>query len=112
MYGNATVRTTLVTVPINAPTPSTADGNVREKKTAFTAQVAPNPSATDFSLVLSGGSGEVFEIRILDISGREIQRIKSADNRTVKFGAGLIQGSYLVEVRQGTERIVLKAIKQ
>jgi hypothetical protein len=48
------------------------------------------------------------EIRVFDITGREVQRIKSAANNVVSFGNNFMQGTYIVEVRQGKEKVVLK----
>ncbi len=115
--GNSSIYTVFVTVPITAPAPTGNSGQnpgdkVIDEKIGLTAQLMPNPTENEFSLVVRGGSNEMLDIRVMDISGREVQRIRSAANNVARFGNNLGRGTYIIEVRQGKEKIVLKAVKQ
>jgi hypothetical protein len=116
--GNSSVQTVTVSVPLTAPSASRITAPAVEAQiekgiaAGLTAQVMPNPTQNEFNLVVNGSSHEVMEIRVLDITGREVQRIRSASNNSIRFGNNLMQGTYIIEVRQGKEKVVLKAIKQ
>jgi hypothetical protein len=55
---------------------------------------------------------EQVTVRILDIAGREVQQLKGNPEQLMKFGDKIVNGTYFVEVRQGTEKVVLKVMKQ
>ena len=116
--GNSSFKTITVSVPLTAP-PSNrniapaAEIQIQKGISAgLTAQVMPNPTESEFNLVVKGSNNETLEIRVFDITGRQVQQIRSAANNVVKFGNNLMQGTYIVEVRQGKDKVVLKAIKQ
>ncbi|MDB5221403.1 MAG: hypothetical protein JWN83_70 [Chitinophagaceae bacterium] len=79
---------------------------------SFEVTVSPNPSATDFKLVIQSNSTEPISIRLQDVSGRVINTInKIQRNETVTIGNSLIGGTYFAEVVQGKNRKVIKLIK-
>jgi hypothetical protein len=51
-------------------------------------------------------------VRIVDIAGREVQQLQSMPGQTIRFGDKIVNGTYMVEVRQGSERAVTIVIKQ
>ncbi len=121
--GNKSIQTIAVTVPLTAPTITSSQNTkmtqgATEKEipstlvTGFMAQVMPNPAEREFNLVIKGGSNEPLEIRIFDITGRQVQQVRSAASNVIRFGDNLVQGTYIVEVRQGKNKAVLKVVKQ
>jgi hypothetical protein len=50
-------------------------------------------------------------MKVMDLSGKIIDKQNLTPNNTVNIGSTYRPGVYLVEVIQGTERIVLKLIK-
>jgi HYR domain/Secretion system C-terminal sorting domain len=112
--GNKTTKTATVTVPINAPSTGhrSETPDQQDKITGLTAQVVPNPANQVFNLVVKSGSNEEMEIRVFDIAGRVVQQMRTAATNVISFGDKLVQGTYIVELRQGDKRVVLKAVKQ
>ncbi|WP_217998271.1 T9SS type A sorting domain-containing protein [Flavihumibacter petaseus] len=73
--------------------------------------IFPNPSANYFKLQITSKRPETANIQVSDAAGRAVERMKATSGETVQFGGGYVQGMYLVEVVQGTERKVIKIIK-
>jgi hypothetical protein len=118
--GNAASQTITVTVPlVNTNTRTTNEvitdvkkPQVEELSAKLTAQLMPNPTESEFNLVIKGSSNDVVEIKVYDISGRVVKMMRTGAISVVNFGNNLVQGAYIVEVRQGKEKVVLKAVKQ
>ena len=73
----------------------------------------PNPSRNYFTLKLQGNTKEMFQMRVLDVSGRIVEtRNGLPANTSFDFGNNLQGGIYIVEVTQGKERQMLKLVKQ
>ena len=73
----------------------------------------PNPSRNYFTLKIQSHSKELFQLRVLDASGRIVEtRNGMVPNTTFQMGNNFQAGIYLVEVTQGTKRQVLKLIRQ
>jgi hypothetical protein len=73
--------------------------------------LSPNPTATNFNLLVhSSLSGDVL-IRVIDINGKIVHTIKGITEQQYKFGSLLAPGLYMIEVRQGDEVKILKGIK-
>jgi uncharacterized protein YjdB len=72
----------------------------------------PNPSNHFFQLRIntSNRKEEVY-IKIMDITGRQLQQFKGQADKLYRFGDGLAAGTYVVEVRQGTQRTTTKVVK-
>jgi hypothetical protein len=90
-------------------------GNNFSNKTNFfnVAVMSSNPSFKDFTLQITGKSTEPIRIRILDIIGREINTTSYDGNTTlIRLGENLKAGNYFAEVIKGTNRKVLKLVKQ
>ena len=76
-------------------------------------QIWPNPSANDFNLRLSSGSGnEQVQIKVLDVHGRQVYSITGNNKREYQFGKSLLPGLYIIEIIQGSTRSSYKIIKQ
>ena len=82
------------------------------KDEQFKVNVAPNPSASQFTIIVSGSSDAPVTIRIMDITGvvRSVQTLSGKSN-TLVVGGDWINGTYLAEVTQGTNRKVVKLLK-
>jgi uncharacterized delta-60 repeat protein len=79
----------------------------------FLIQALPNPSRGQFTLRTRNNSAQGVQVRVLDNLGRVVEsRTSPAGNMTLSFGAGYRPGVYFVEVVQGTERKLLKLVKQ
>jgi hypothetical protein len=75
-------------------------------------QVLPNPSTNYFTLVIKGNRVSPVTVRVLDISGRVVEKYeKIASTTLLRLGHKLRSGSYFAEVVQGSERKVVKIIK-
>ena len=79
----------------------------------FDVKVMNNPTLTTFRLKLeSSDITSMITVKVVDVSGRvvEVKQNLSA-GQVVELGANYVQGSYFVEVTQGTQRKVVKLIK-
>ena len=74
----------------------------------------PNPSVHYFTLVLSGAkSKEALTMRVMDIMGRTIeQKLALPANQTLRFGESYQKGVYFIEISNGTDKTILKLVKQ
>jgi hypothetical protein len=76
------------------------------------AQVMPNPSSTFFNLAIRGSNEGPVTIKIMDIFGRIVERHdRMAANTVLKVGDKWTNGSYFVEVVQGSQRKIIQIIK-
>jgi hypothetical protein len=85
---------------------------VVETVPALDALILPNPSHNQFTLVIKGNRKEIAKIIVYDILGRPIELLQANTGTAVKFGMGYLNGIYIVEVVQGTDRKLFKAVKQ
>ena len=74
--------------------------------------VFPNPSASDFRIVVNSTSDEPVTVRIMDLNGavKSVQPVLPKSN-VIRIGANLQTGIYLAEIIQGKKRKVIKLIK-
>jgi PKD repeat protein len=79
---------------------------------SFKVAVLPNPSRLSFTLSIESNNDLPVNIRILDVQGREIDRLENRSaNSIVKIGDRLNTGFYLAEIVQGNERKIVKLVK-
>jgi hypothetical protein len=78
---------------------------------AMTIKLFPNPSHQLFNLNVNSTSGEIIHVRIMNINGSILQVMQMNNMNTLSLGRDLKSGIYMIEVRQGEEVQVLKAIK-
>lgn len=75
--------------------------------------VMPNPSNYYFTLKLQSGSDMPVNARVVDITGRVIEaRPQLPANGVLMIGHTYIPGAYFCELVQGTDRVIVKLIKQ
>jgi hypothetical protein len=90
--------------------------NMKEEKNhtdKLTMIALPNPSRNYFTLKIQSNSKEVFQLRVLDVSGRIVEtRNGMVANTTFHIGNNFQAGIYLVEITQGKQQQILKLIKQ
>ena len=87
--------------------------NTKNIQTAnsFDVKVSPNPSTTNFKILVQSNSNEPITIRLYDISGRVISvNNKLRVNETVTIGNNLIAGTYFAEIIQGSNNKKVKLI--
>ena len=78
----------------------------------FDVRVLPNPSTTNFRLLVETYSNETISIRLMDASGRVLQSLTGLSrNNVITVGDKFINGTYFAEVIQGSKRKVVTLIK-
>lgn len=76
-------------------------------------KVFPNPSNDYFNMeMVSGNPNQKLDITLFDITGRLLKKIVTEPFGVAKFGENLIPGVYVVEVKQGESRKMIKLVKQ
>ncbi len=74
--------------------------------------LSPNPSANSFNLVVhSSNLRQPVSIRVMDATGRSMYETKGLPGQAFRFGEQLLAGVYLVEIKQGDEVRIMKAVK-
>ena len=105
-----------VTTLARAPGQGITANNMKEEKNhadKLTMIALPNPSRNYFTLKIQSNSKEVFQLRVLDVSGRIVEtRNGMVANTTFHIGNNFQAGIYLIEVTQGKQQQILKLIKQ
>lgn len=90
----------------------TTYGYAQPQANSFDVRVSPNPSSTNFKLIVQSNSTEVITIRLMDVFGRVISIInKIQRNESVTVGNNLTGGTYFAEVTQGSNNKKIKLIK-
>jgi hypothetical protein len=79
----------------------------------LTVTATPNPSNNYFTLNTRSNSDKALSVKMMDAAGRVVEnRLNVAANGTIQVGAKLPAGIYFVEVIQGTQKEMLKLVKQ
>ncbi len=77
------------------------------KVTAF-----PNPSNSDFSVIVKSPNVEPIQVRVLDMFGREVFKQSNVSaNSMLRIGQKFHSGVYTIEALQGNKRQLVKVIK-
>jgi len=71
----------------------------------------PNPSTAYFTVKLPNEHNEKTQLRVMDMSGRVVKSITRITGNSVDFGQELQTGVYILEVKDGDKRTVVKLIK-
>lgn len=92
------------------------NGSMKQSITAETSMqvsMLPNPSSSDFNVLIESKAAELVRIRITDVYGREIAKFEklSANSNNIRMGSEWKTGLYFVEIIQGTDRKVFKLVK-
>lgn len=87
-------------------------GLMSEDAGILSIQAFPNPAANQAQLkVDSRNKQEIITVRILDIRGKEHQRMILMPGAVKTFGASLAPGMYLIEAFQGSQKTIQKFIR-
>ena len=78
----------------------------------FTIKVSPNPSVSEFTLILNGSVKENVEVKVTDMFGKAVYTTNGAADKLYRFGSELRAGVYILQVTQGTKSKTVKIIKQ
>lgn len=65
----------------------------------------PNPSATEFNLMLLAKGQEEIELTVLDIRGAVVETKKTRPYQSIKIGRNLTNGTYVIRAVQGNKPI-------
>ena len=74
-------------------------------------KVYPNPTTTQFNVQVKSSGTEEAVVRVLDVTGRFIKRVKVSSNSNVNLGSDLKAGAYMLEVKQGKEVKTVRVMK-
>ena len=96
--------------------PCNPDGRNIQKETdpqvtGFNVQLSPNPSSNEFVLKIKSENYAPVNVKVIDINGKNVFATKIFPEQNLRFGNQLAPGIYLIELRNGVEFKVLKAIK-
>ena len=96
------------------PTASVTKGqsSVQVLNDVLKAEAYPNPSSTEFTLVLSGNTKDKVSVIVTDIMGRKLYQVEGSNNTQYHFGRNFISGVYMVQVMQGTAKQSIKLVKE
>ena len=83
----------------------------KASSTSMSVTLSPNPNRNVFRLRVHTAKAEAIQLRVLDINGKAVYTSKGSPSQAFTFGEDLTAGIYMIEVRQGNEIKILKAIK-
>ena len=78
---------------------------------SFSTFLSPNPSSSNFTLTIESQKKQPVHVRVLDANVRTVYEAQGQAGESFRFGDNFINGLYLVEVRQGDEVRMIKAVK-
>jgi len=85
------------------------EGNIQN----LIVNATPNPSQNYFTVLSKSNSDKPINLRATDVLGRLVEtRLNIAANGKLQIGSNYGQGIYFVEVVQGTQRQLIKLVKQ
>lgn len=115
--GNSSIRTFNLALPaciagfaktVSKTVEAQKPGNA---KVIATGKVYPNPTNNSFQLQLSAYENSVVEGHIMDVQGKEIQKIHFTPGKITSFGNELKAGMYLLTLKLGDRFTVQKLLK-
>lgn len=80
--------------------------------TKLEVKVSPNPTESFFTVTVKNPDDGIIYIRLFDMLGRLVEYQQGRPSQSFKLAEKLAAGIYLIEVRQGEEVVVTKAVKQ
>lgn len=83
----------------------------KEVNEGLAINVMPNPSAGNFSIVLTAKGDAPVTFKIVDVSGRVIDRKTFTASQIITVGDNYGAGLYIAELVQGNERRIVKLVK-
>jgi len=88
-----------------------SDAIISESLQKFDLKILPNPTTTEFNIQLLSPSKELASIKIMDLQGRVIQKLKTKSFDKINVGNNFKPGVYLIEVKQGSQKMTYRAVK-
>ncbi|CAN5501137.1 hypothetical protein BH10BAC2_BH10BAC2_28630 [soil metagenome] len=73
--------------------------------------VLPNPSPTEFTLIINSNSDQRAEIVVTDMTGKIVYKASGSALQQYRFGNQFASGMYMVRVMQGLKTKTVKVIK-
>ena len=111
--GNLVVHSGFSVGSSTAPTNQvTKDARTEPVMKPFMVKAYPNPTEHYFILNVQSASNENIEVKVFDVSGKQVYVTRGSANQDYRFGDKFVTGVYIVEVRQGNQSKTLKLIKQ
>ncbi|MEI9947320.1 MAG: carbohydrate-binding protein [Chitinophagaceae bacterium] len=92
--------------------PLITESKALEQATKLSVSVFPNPTETFFNLKVQSKTKDLVQIRVFDMTGHQVQFLQGTPDEIMRVGFNLAIGIYIIETRQGTERIMTKVVKQ
>jgi Secretion system C-terminal sorting domain/SprB repeat len=103
--------TSLLTKSSGVTTQQEVDKQVKTND-VFNVSAFPNPSGSYFNIKIETSKDEKANLRVMDITGKLIEERKNlSSNQIERLGDRYINGVYLVEVIQGTNRKTIRLVK-
>jgi hypothetical protein len=72
----------------------------------------PNPTQNYFNLKINSNSTDNVQIKVFDMAGKLLTVMNGSVGEIYRFGQQYTSGTYVVEVRQGDQRVTTKVVKQ
>jgi hypothetical protein len=115
-YKNQTVASKLqLFSQTQAAAPTSLRQSATTTRTIFTeelsANVYPNPSSSQFTLVIQTISKEPVQVTVFDLAGRVVENRAGLQAGTFTFGQSFRNGIYLLQVVQGEQRTQMRITK-
>ena len=99
---------------IAAPTSNALNSQLRAtsiNSSNLSVTTFPNPTTSEFGLMVQGGSNEAIEITVSSSDGKVLLKRKGYSNQKYNFGNDFFPGMYFVQVIQGKTVKTVKALK-
>ena len=96
-------------IPTIVPTQNPA---ITEIVSGLQVKVFPNPTDNYFNLAAITNSKEELHVSMYNVVGLKVQEFKAIPGQMMRLGDHVVSGTYLIEVRQGNERVTVKVAKQ
>ena len=78
---------------------------------ALTISLSPNPTTNQFTLTAHNSNTQSVSIRVLDAVGKMVYATTGNAAQPFRFGNSFANGLYMIEVKQGEEVKMIKAVK-
>jgi hypothetical protein len=88
-----------------------SNSTVSESFQKMDLKILPNPTTTEFNIQLLSPSKEIANIKVMDLQGRVIQTLKTKSFDKINVGNNFKPGVYLIEVKQGSQKMTYRAVK-
>jgi hypothetical protein len=102
----------LLNTPVSISTPVDNYLIKNEINSKLAVKVSPNPTSNYFNFTIGSASNDKVHISVADNVGRIMEMRTVSPNSNLQLGEKYHPGSYFIEFIQGTQRVVLKLIKE